>query len=106
MAKQRGHIKYTGTLGDVRHFKIKGQQGYFAGLVGGPTDTQVKTAPEFQRTRENMNEFGGCAKAGKSVRIALSEVLNGMTDPQCNWSFNFHYEKNKLRRWYRSSWRS
>ena len=80
MAKQKGLVKYTGTLGDVRHFKIKGQQGYFAGLVGGPTDTQVKTAPEFQRTRENMNEFGGCAKA---VRIALSEVLNGMTDPQC-----------------------
>jgi hypothetical protein len=82
MARQKGHVKYTGTLGDVRHFKIKGQQGYFAGLVGGPTDTQVKTAPEFQRTRENMNEFGGCAKAGKSVRVALSEVLNGMTDPQ------------------------
>jgi hypothetical protein len=82
MAKQKGLVKYTGTLGDVRHFKIKGQQGYFAGMVGGPTDTQVKTAPEFQRTRENMNEFGGCAKAGKSVRIALSEVLNGMTDPQ------------------------
>ncbi|HNL85472.1 MAG TPA: hypothetical protein PKO18_09550, partial [Chitinophagales bacterium] len=82
MARQKGHIKYTGTLGDVRHFKIKGQNGFFAGLVGGPTDAQVKTAPEFKRTRENMNEFGGCAKAGKSVRIALSEVLNGMTDPQ------------------------
>lgn len=27
--------------------------------------------------------FGGCAKAGKSVRVALAEVLNGMTDPQC-----------------------
>ena len=30
MARQKGHVKYTGTLGDVRHFKIKGQQGYFA----------------------------------------------------------------------------
>ena len=83
MAKQRGPLKYVGTIGDIRHFKIKGQEGYFAGMVGGPTDTQVKTAPEFARTRENMNEFGGCAKAGKSVRVALSEVLNGMTDPQC-----------------------
>jgi hypothetical protein len=83
MAKQKGPLKYVGTIGDIRHFKIKGQDGYFAGMVGGPTDTQVKTAPEFERTRENMNEFGGCAKAGKSVRVALSEVLNGMTDPQC-----------------------
>ena len=83
MARQKGIMKYVGTIGDIRHFKIKGQSGYFAGMVGGPTDTQVKTAPEFQRTRENMNEFGGCAKAGKSLRVALSEVLNGMTDPQC-----------------------
>lgn len=83
MARQKGHIKYVGTLGDVRHFKIKGQDGYFAGLTGGPTAEQVKTSKEFERTRENMNEFGGCAKAAKSLRVALSEVLNGMTDPQC-----------------------
>jgi hypothetical protein len=83
MARQKGHIKYTGNLGDVRHFKIKGQEGYFAGLIGGPSAEQVKTAKEFERTRENMNEFGGCAKAGKSVRVALAEVLNGMADPQC-----------------------
>lgn len=82
MAKQKGPLKYVGTIGDIRHFKIKGQEGYFAGMIGGPTDAQVKTAPEFERTRENMNEFGGCARAGKSVRVALSEVLNGMTDPQ------------------------
>jgi hypothetical protein len=27
-------------------------------MIGGPTGEQVKTAPEFKRTRENMNEFG------------------------------------------------
>ena len=37
MAKQKGHIKYKGTLGDVRHFKIKGLPGFYAGLKGGPT---------------------------------------------------------------------
>ncbi len=35
MAKQKGVIKYVGTIGDIRHFKIKGQEGYFAGMVGG-----------------------------------------------------------------------
>ncbi|MEZ4963426.1 MAG: hypothetical protein R2830_26630 [Saprospiraceae bacterium] len=35
MARQKGLIKYVGTIGDVRHFKIKGEKGYFAGLVGG-----------------------------------------------------------------------
>lgn len=82
MARQKGLMKYTGTIGDVRHFKIKGQQGFFAGLVGGPTAQQVKSAPEFERTRENMNEFGGCAKAGKSLRTALSALMGKFTDSQ------------------------
>ena len=82
MARQKGHVKYVGTIGDVRHFKIKGQDGYFAGMVGGPTGDQVKTAPEFARTRENMNEFGACAKAGKSVRTGLSQLMKQMADSQ------------------------
>ncbi|HLV45995.1 MAG TPA: hypothetical protein VKY32_03025 [Flavobacterium sp.] len=82
MARQKGLMKYVGTIGDVRHFKIKGQQGFFAGMVGGPTAEQVKTAPEFERTRENMNEFGGCARAGKSIRTALSALMSKMADSQ------------------------
>ena len=80
MAKQKGHIKYVGTLGEVRHFKIKGNDGYFAGLKGGPTAEQVKTAPGFIRTRENMSEFGACANAGKSVRVGLSSLMRQMSD--------------------------
>ena len=82
MAKQKGHIKYVGTLGEVRHFKIKGNEGYFAGLIGGPTAEQVKTAPGFIRTRENMSEFGACANAGKSVRIGLASLMKQMSDSQ------------------------
>ena len=82
MARQKGPLKYVGTLGDVRHFKIKGQEGYYAGMVGGPTGDQVKTAPEFERTRENMNEFGACARAGKSIRTGLSQLMKQMADSQ------------------------
>jgi hypothetical protein len=82
MAKQKGHVKYVGTLGEIRHFKIKGNTGYFAGLKGGPTAEQVKTAPGFIRTRENMSEFAACAMAGKSVRIGLSAITKQMTDSQ------------------------
>jgi len=82
MARQSGPLKYKGTLGDIRHFKIKGLSGHFAGLIGGPTGEQVKTAPEFERTRENMNEFGGCAAAGKSVRVGLAQLMKQMSDPQ------------------------
>ncbi len=82
MAIQKGHIKYVGTLGDVRHFKIKGLPEYYAGLKGGPSAEQVQNDPAFERTRENMNEFAACAKAGKSVRTALSSLLNTMSDSQ------------------------
>ena len=82
MARQTGLTRYSGTMGGVRHFKIKGLSGDFAGMVGGPSGDQIKTAPEFIRTRENMNEFGGCASAGKSIRTGLSQVIRQMSDPQ------------------------
>lgn len=75
-------MKYVGTIGDVRHFKIKGNQGYFAGMIGGPTGEQIATAPEFARTRENMNEFAGCAMVGKSLRVYLASLLKSMADNQ------------------------
>jgi hypothetical protein len=82
MAKQTGPLKYVGTIGDIRHFKIKGQKGHFAGMKGGPTADQVKNGDEFKRTRENMSEFAACARAGKSIRVALSELLKNMADRQ------------------------
>lgn len=82
MARQTGALKYTGTIGDIRHFKIKGLKGSFAGLIGGPTAEQIATAPEFARTRENMNEFGGCALTGKAIRVGFASVLSNMADPQ------------------------
>ena len=82
MARQKGHVKYVGTIGDIRHFKIKGQAGFFAGLIGGPTAEQIAKDPKFARTRENMNEFGGCANAAKSVRVVFSEIIKRFADSQ------------------------
>ena len=82
MARQLGHVKYGGTIGEIRHFKIKGMKGNFAGLKGGATGDQIKNDPGFVRTRENMNEFGGCANAGRSVRIGLNVLMKQMSDAQ------------------------
>ena len=80
MAKQKGPIKYIGTLGNIRHFKIKNTEGYFAGMIGGPTAEQIKTDPAFARTLENMSEFGGSAIAAKAVRVAFSEIVKSIAD--------------------------
>jgi len=82
MARQKGPLKYEGTIGDIRHFKIKGSKGHFAGMVGGPTSDQIKNDPKFARTRENMSEFAGSASIAKSVRIAFSEVVKNVADPR------------------------
>ncbi len=82
MARQKGHIKYVGTLGEVRHFKIKGNEGYFAGLKGGPSAEQIASDPAFVRTRENMNEFGGSAITGKSLRTSIAGLIRNNGDSQ------------------------
>ncbi len=82
MARQLGHVKYKGTIGEIRHFKIKGMTGNFAGLKGGATGDQIKNDPGFVRTRENMNEFSACARAGRSVRVGLNLLMKQMSDAQ------------------------
>jgi len=82
MAKQTGLVKYSGTLGGVRHFKIKGLEGDYAGLAGGPTAEQINNDAAFIRTRENMSEFGGCASAAKSIRVGLAQIIKQMSDSQ------------------------
>jgi len=82
MARQTGPLKYQGTIGDIRHFKIKELKGSFAEIIGGTSGEQIATAPKFARTCENMNEFGGCAKAGKAVRVGFASVLSNMADSQ------------------------
>ena len=82
MAKQVGLLRYSGTMGGVSHFKMKGLDGDFARLAGGPSKEQIKTSPEFARTRENMSEFGGSAANAKALRVGLASVLGTMGDPQ------------------------
>lgn len=82
MAKQKGPLKYRGTLGEIKHFRIKGLPDHYAGLIGGPSAEQIYSDPAFARTRENMNEFAGSARAGKGFRAGLNSVVKRMSDPQ------------------------
>ena len=82
MARQLGNVQYNGTIGVIRHYKIRGKKGNFAGLKGGATGEQIKTSPIFVRTRENMNEFGGTAVAGRSLRMGLNQLMKQMADSE------------------------
>jgi len=72
MGRQVGLFKIKGKLGGVSFFKRQGED--HARLVGGVSKERILTDPKFKRTRENMSEFGGLAKALKSFRAAIAKV--------------------------------
>lgn len=78
MASQTGLTRYNGSMGGIRHFKIKGLSGDYAAFVTPISGDRIKNSPEFARTRENMNEFSGCGIACSSLRAGVAPLLTQM----------------------------
>ncbi len=78
MAKQKGIIKLEGTIGDITFYKS--QDGYLAREKGGVDASRIANDPNFQRTRENGNEFGRAGKAGKVLRNSMRGLLQNASD--------------------------
>lgn len=78
MAKQKGIISLQGTLGNITFLKTK--DGYLAREKGSLDGNRIKNDPNFQRTRENMAEFGRAGKAGKALRTAFRALLQNTSD--------------------------
>ncbi len=74
MAKQAGHIKLKGTIGDINYYKSK-NGGYLARAAGGGFSKNPKNKESLVRTMENATEFGRCSKTKKVFRIALAPFL-------------------------------
>ncbi|MEO6229436.1 MAG: hypothetical protein ABJB11_01930 [Ferruginibacter sp.] len=78
MAKQKGIIKLKGTLGDITFYKSK--DGYLARERGGVDANRIANDPNFQRTRENGEEFGRADKAGRMLRTSIRALLQNVAD--------------------------
>lgn len=78
MAKQNGIIKLKGTIGDIAFYKS--QDGHLAREKGGVTASRIKNDAAFQRTRENMSEFGRAGAAVKLIRMAFRTYLVNLAD--------------------------
>ncbi len=78
MARQKGIIKLKGTIGDITFYKS--QDGYLAREKGGVDADRIANDPNFQRTRENGEEFGTAGKAGKMLRTSLRALLQNVSD--------------------------
>jgi hypothetical protein len=80
MAKQKGIIKIEGTVGDITFLKTR--DGYLVKEKTSIPAARIATDPAFQRTRENMSEFGRAGKAGKVLRKAVRSLLQISSDPR------------------------
>ena len=78
MPKQRGIIKLDGTIGDITFYRTK--DGYMAREKGGISAQRMQTDPAFERTRENMAEFGRAGQAGKYLRNSVKQLIKGASD--------------------------
>ncbi len=78
MAKQKGIIKLDGTIGGITFYKS--QDGYLAREKGGVSGDRIANDPNFQRTRENGEEFGRAGKAGKLLRNSIRALLQIASD--------------------------
>ncbi len=78
MARQKGVIKFTGTIDGVTYYNSK--YGPLVRKKGGPTAKQVKKDPAFKRTRENNNEFKVCSEATKLLRSVLKPMITEASD--------------------------
>jgi hypothetical protein len=80
MAYQTGIINYKGSFKSIRNYKNVGDPTIYAGEKGGANIDLIMNNPAFARTRENMNEFGGCGFAVKAIRYGLQQLLPEHTD--------------------------
>jgi hypothetical protein len=78
MAKQKGIMKLEGTIGDITFYKT--QDGYIAKENVTVSAARIASDPAFQRTRENMSEFGRAGKASKLIRNAFRTLLKDAKD--------------------------
>lgn len=78
MAKNNSFIKLDGTLDGLTFYRANGEN--FVRTKSRISKKRIMNDNAFKRTRENMREFGGAAKAGKGFRDAFAGIAKLMSD--------------------------
>lgn len=74
MAIIKDGIQFTGSLGNMSAYTMKGSDKIILRMKGGASKNKIKRSSTFKLTRQNNTEFSGCAKAASSIRMALMPV--------------------------------
>lgn len=71
MGFQRGPISYTGSIGNLRNYKLKNIERVITSTKGGPTAAQIASLPSMDLTRKNNQEMKGVALSTKTLLAAM-----------------------------------
>lgn len=74
MARQKGIIKLSGTIGDINFYMVNGK-AYARKAGGGFNGKAIKTKASMQRVRENGSEFGHCNRVKKKMLQAFQPYI-------------------------------
>lgn len=74
MARQKGIIKLSGTVGDINFYLVNGK-AYARKAGGGFNGKAIKTKASMQRVRENGSEFGHCSGVKKKMLQAFHPYI-------------------------------
>lgn len=74
MAFQKGPFHFTGNIGGLSFYYMKGYENPIVRRPGGPTKKMVKESESCRRVRENNEEFRARSISSGTVRMALWEV--------------------------------
>ncbi|HEX6915668.1 MAG TPA: hypothetical protein VF145_10530, partial [Chitinophagaceae bacterium] len=83
MARQSGHIRFTGTVGDLTLYKWEGQ--HFARMKSSLTGEQVRTQPRFKRTMELSAVIGLASRVASEACRFLEMEASLVLDPDFTW---------------------
>lgn len=74
MAKLEAGLLFTGSLGGLSAYKMKGSDKIILRHGWGPGKKQIRTSAKYERTRENITEFSGRSVAARYLRRALGQM--------------------------------
>lgn len=80
MGTLKGLVRFTGSFDGLSFYE--GRQGtIIVRATGGFKGEAIRTKPNYQRTRENAQEFKQVVEAGRFFRMALRPYLVPMCIP-------------------------
>jgi hypothetical protein len=80
MAKLDGGFGFTGSIGNISAYKMRGSDKVILRSKGGPSKNKIKRSPNFESTRRNNMEFGGRSTMAKWVMRGLGPHKSALAD--------------------------